>query len=262
MAVATPRTARPQPEDDKRMELTEHLGELRSRLIRIILYLVAGSTVCYYFFKPLYRLLFWPMEQAIKASGKPMQFLFIDFINPFFVVLEISVVAGLILTLPFITLELWGFIAPALTRQERKPLRFVAPAAFLLFLCGVALSYYVSRSAITWLISFVDYFPNAVLMQDPKKYVMFMLKIMGIFGLMFELPVVLGFLAHVGIVKSAAMKKYWRHAIVAIAFVGMLVTPTNDVMTMLMMVVPIFILYLGSIFLVQFIEKKRAQRTR
>lgn len=265
----------PEPGDDeKRMELTEHLGELRTRIIRSALYIAAGGFLSYFFFKYIYAFLFHPMAQALRKSGVPFKIVFTTFTQPFFVVLQISVVAGLIIVAPLVTLELWGFIRPALTRSERRPLRYVVPASVVLFILGVALAYWVAQFAMEWFIGYVNVFPRDLtpgapgapgsyateLYQDPKLYVVFMLKLMGAFGLVFQLPIVLVFLAWVGLLKAEMMRKSWRHAIVLISFIGMVVTPSNDAFTMLMMIIPVIILYIGSIGVVQIVERRRNKR--
>jgi sec-independent protein translocase protein TatC len=249
--------------DDKRMELTEHLGELRSRIMRIILYAVIGTIVSYYKFKPIFNFLNEPFLRGLKNSPVKVVWAFTDVMTAFFVVLQISVVAGIILTAPLIILEIYGFIAPALTRQEKRPLLYVAPLSVVLFAGGVALAYWVAPLAVSWFIDYVALFgPNTVLNQDPQKWVLFMLKMMGIFGAVFQLPIMLMFLAWIGILRSAGMKRTWRHAIVAISVLGLIVTPTNDWFTMLAMIIPVILLYLGSIFLVQLIERKRERDQR
>jgi sec-independent protein translocase protein TatC len=107
-----------------------------------------------------------------------------------------------------------------------------------------------------WFLSYVSLFKGAVLFQNPRVYVIFMLKLMGAFGLVFQLPVVLMFLAWVGLLKSATMKRSWRHAVVGISVIGMIVTPSNDAFTMLIMVIPVVFLYVGSIGLVQLMERR------
>lgn len=258
MAVA----ARPRKEyeDEKRMELTEHLGELRSRIVRIILYMAVSATGCYYLFKPIYAFLFRPMEHAMRHHKADWKIVFIHFPQAFLVVLQVSLVAGLIVVAPLVIVELYGFISPALTREEKKPLRYVAPLSVVLFAAGVALAYWVAQFAIEWFVGYVDLFPNGVLYQDPKAYVMFMLKMMGVFGLVFQLPVALMFLAWVGLLRSEGMKKSWRTAVVGISIVGLIVTPSNDMFTMLVMIIPVIFLYLGSIWLVALIERKRDRR--
>jgi sec-independent protein translocase protein TatC len=250
------KTGRKERNEEKRLELTEHLGELRSRIMRCFLYMAIGGGVCYYRFKPIYRFLFRPMERAMEGHGE-WKIVFTHFPQAFMVVLQVSLVAGIIITAPLLTMEAWGFLGPALTREEKKPLRFIAPLSVVLFAAGVALAYWVSQYAIGWFVSFVSEFPQGVLYQEPKAYVMFMLKMMGVFGLVFQLPVVLAFLAWIGILKSANMKKTWRHAVLGISIVGLVITPANDIFSMAVMIIPVIFLYLGSIWLVQFIEKKR-----
>lgn len=241
-----------------RAELMNRLGDLRGRIIRLLLYLVIGSCICYFFFEPIYRVLFRPMQTALEGRTE-WKIVFTHFPQAFFVVLQLSVVAGFILMLPLVTMEMWGFLSPVLSARDKRLLRIVAPFSILLFAGGVVLAYFVAQSAIGWFTGYVDWFPQGVLYQEPKAYVVFMLKVMAVLGLMFQLPLVMMFLAWIGLIHSAGMIKYWRHAIVGIAFVGMLVTPTNDAVTMLMMVVPVFCLYLGSIWLVHLVEKRRAK---
>jgi len=248
-------------DDEKRMELTEHLGELRARLIRSLLYITAGATVCYFYFQPIYRFLFRPMAVAMQGRVD-WKIVFPHFTQAFFVVLQVAIVAGLIVVAPLVTMELWGFISPALTREEKKPLRYLVPFSILLFTGGVVLAYWVAQFGIRWFVSYVDWFPNGVLYQDPKAYVMFILKMMAIFGLVFQMPIVLMFLAWVGILRSSTMKRSWRAAVVGISVLGLFITPTNDPFTMLVLITPLIALYLGSIWLVRIIERRRERRMR
>lgn len=253
---------RPTEEDeDKRMELSEHLAELRARIIRSILYVVFGSIVAAFFVQPIYRFFYQPMASALRHGNVEFKIAFTHFTEPFFVVLQICVVSGLILTSPLVILELWGFVRPALTREERRPLRWIVPMSVGLFVAGVSLAYWVSTYAMRWFLGYVNFFPTAVLYQGPKTYVVFVLKLMAVFGIVFQLPLALMFLAWVGLLKSESMRRSWRHAIVGISFVGLLVTPSNDAFTMLMMIFPVFVLYLGSIWLVRLVERARERKT-
>ncbi len=251
---------KPRRDEEMRMELTEHLGELRSRIVRSMIYLIVASSVSYYKFEPLYAWLFRPMTGAMKIAKMDYKIVFHNIPDAFFVVIQVSIVAGIIVALPFIITELYGFIGPALTKEEKRPLKWVIPSSIFLFFLGVGLAYWTAKFAFIWFVDFVRLFPEGVLYQEPKAYVMFMLKLMGIFGLVFQLPVMLMFLAWIGLIRSAGMKKTWRHAILAISVVGLIITPSNDWFTMLMMIVPVIGLYIISIFLVQIIEKKRDKR--
>lgn len=253
---------RPQEEhdDDKRMELTEHLAELRTRIMRSILYVVIGAIVAYFLVRPIYDFFYQPMARALTGTQVEFKIVFPHFTEAFFVVLQICVVGGLILVSPLVILEMWGFIRPALTRRERRPLRWIVPMSIVLFLSGVTLAYWVAQYAMTFFLGYVKLFPESVLYQDPRTYVLFVLKLMFIFGLVFQMPLALMFLAWAGLLKSETMKRSWRHAIVGIAFMGLMVTPSNDAFTMLLMVVPVFGLYLGSISLVRIVERSRARQ--
>jgi sec-independent protein translocase protein TatC len=266
VAVASPtdnrRMHEPRDADDKRMELHEHLAELRSRIMRMILYAAMGGIFCYFFFKPIYSFLNHPMDAATKRLNIKVDYVFYNFTDPFFVVLQICLIAGLIVMAPLIILEVYGFVAPALTRQEKRPLLYVVPTSVALFAMGATLAYWVAPLAINFFVSYVSWFPQGKLMQDPQKYVLFMLKMMGIFGAVFQLPIMLGFLAWIGLLRSAGMKRTWRHAVVIISILGLVVVPTPDWFTMLAMIGPVTGLYLLSIFLVQHIEKKRDRMMR
>ncbi len=249
-------------DEEKRLELTEHLAELRSRIMRSFLYIAVGGIISYYRFQQIYAFFFAPMKRALTGHGE-WKIMFSHFTQPFMVVFKISIVAGFILSAPFVTMEVWGFLAPALTKDEKKPLRFMAPLSILLFASGVALAYWVAQFAIGWFVSYVILFgPDAVLYQEPEGYVMFVLKMMAVFGLVFQLPVLLAFLAWVGILKADMMKRTWRHAVIGISVIGLIITPSNDLFSMAMMIIPVILLYLGSIWLVRLIEKKRERARR
>jgi sec-independent protein translocase protein TatC len=227
--------------------------------MRSLLYVGLCATVTYFFVGRIYRFFYAPLYTAVRASGGKVHLTiaFQTFTEAFFVYLQIAVICGLIIASPIVMLELWGFIRPALTPKERKPLRWVVPFSTVLFVLGVALAYWVARFAMVWFLGYISDFPDAVLYQNPKTYILFMLKLMGAFGLVFQLPVVLMFLAWVGILHSDTMRRSWRHAIVGISVVGMVVTPSNDAFTMLIMIIPVIFLYVGSIWLVKLIERKR-----
>ena len=303
------------PPHEKRMELTEHLGELRSRIIRSLWYLTIGACIAYYFFQPLFGLLQKPLEKEItrlnqaqvdrqikaqedlerKTSGNiiilpyathdpptkeefnklvdtmnwirkhpvaiPMMGnVFHNFHEPFMVRLTIGVLTGFILVLPLVISELAMFISPALTPQEKKPLRMLVPLSVLLMIAGVAVAYATMFYAMNWFLSYLDDFPQpSVLMQDPQDYVTFFVKMMAAFALAFQLPVILMGGAFLGFVTSKGLIKHWRWGVI-VAFLGGLLTPANDPMSWILMVVPLLLLYFGSIALVKWIEVVRAKQ--
>lgn len=257
---AKPRARRKPKDPERRMELTEHLAELRSRIIRSILYVIGGAVVAYLLFDRIYGFVSAPLFRAAGELKMSIQLRFDHFTEPFMLVLQICIVAGLIMVSPLVLAEAWGFVGPALKPHEKRPLKWIFPFSVVLFFSGCALAYWVSTFAINWFLGYVEWFRGAVLLQNPKQFAVFMLKIMAIFGAVFQLPIFLMFLAWVGILNSRIMRATWRHAVVAISVLGLFITPSNDALTMLMMIVPVCALYFGSIVLVMIIERRRGKR--
>jgi sec-independent protein translocase protein TatC len=294
----TPRTF-----DEKRMELTGHLSELRSRIMRSLLYILVGAIVAYQFFAPLYGFLYRPLAKEMHrqnmlkahplgdhiliiphaASDPPskqdydkladavewiynhpaaipaMSIIFHNFHEPFMLQLKISIIYGFILVLPLVVWEFASFITPALTPEERKPLRLLVPVSILLLIFGVTVAYFTMFYAMRWFLTYLDNYPQpAVLMQDPNDYILFFVKMMAAFGIAFQLPVVLMFGAFVGIITSRGLIKHWRWGVV-LAVLGGVFTPSNDLFSMALMTFPLLLLYGLSIFLVKLIERMKAQ---
>lgn len=235
---------------EKELELLEHLGELRGRLIRAILYVLVGMVAAWVFFNPLYVFLLKPAIDILHETGG--QFLQTSFAQGFTLRVQVALIGGVILALPLLTMEMWLFIAPGLTRQERKALYFVGPLSIFLFVLGVGLCYIAMPRALGWFVSLVP--PETQLIPDIGRTLIFMVQMYLAFGIMFELPVVLMFLGKIGIVNSRMMVRMWREAVVGTAFLAAIATPSNDAFTMLLMAVPMVILYFLSIFLVRWVE--------
>ena len=249
-------------DEERKAELTEHLAELRTRLIRASIYVLVSMGLVYYFGDRIQLLLMAPIQHVIDARAHLAgagaipagMFSYKNFTDGFFLRLQIATFGGLVLSLPFILLELWGFIAPALTLQEKKGVHFVAPLSILLFCLGLACAYFILPMAVRWFLSYIP--AGAVLMQDPLTYIVFVVKLLLVFGALFELPVILMFLGKIGIINSALMIKYWRQIAVGLFTVAMVVAPSNDPGTMLALAIPLTLLFFGSIGLVKMVEPK------
>lgn len=245
--------------EDGQMELVEHLAELRSRILRTILYVFAGMVVTYNAFPLIYRILFAPAYMVLdKLKQPPYEIdarpVFSGIQDAFLLRLETSLFAGLVLALPMIVWEIWGFIRPALTEQERQPIRYLAPFAALLLMAGLGTGYGALPTAYGWMAQYISDIQGATLLQNAKDYLLLTVKILAAFGIAFQLPVILLFLARVGILNSQIMTTYWRHAVVLIATAAAIFVPTNDPATMLLMAIPMAGLYLVSIVLVRAFE--------
>jgi len=252
---------RDESEDEKKAELVEHLAELRTRIMRSCVYVGVGMIVAWIFYYKIHDFLAAPIDHALShmrsehpGGGIANTFVFQHFTDGFFMFLQIVMIGGLIIALPFVLYEAWAFIRPGLTVSERKAASFVFPLSIVLFACGLAVAYLILPMAIHWFLSFVP--TDTILLQNPLTYIVFVVKLMLVFGLLFQLPVVLMFLGKIGVINSAMMKKYWRQIAVGLFTLAMVAAPSNDPGTMLALAVPLTILFFGSIWLVQMVEPK------
>lgn len=242
--------------EHRNAELMEHLAEVRVRLLRSVVYLVLAAIAAWFFYDPLFSFLTRPMTGVMGKMGA--KFLYVGFPEAFMVQMQICIVSGLMLASPFISAELWGFVAPGLTPSERRPLKWIAPLAVVLFFSGAVLCYLILPAAFQWFASYVP--KEAELRPTVQASVLFSVKMLLVFGIVFELPVVLMLLAKVGIVNSAMLKKQWRIAMVLASVLAAVATPSNDAFSMLMMALPLAMLYFISIFLVWLVESEVGPR--
>ena len=240
-------------ENFREMELWEHLAELRTRLIRSVVYLALGLVVAWFFYDWIYTLVKAPMDPVMKAHD--WKWVFKHFTDGFMLHLQVSLVSGLILAIPLITFEVWGFVAPGLTRNERKACYVVFPASVLFFLGGVVCGYFLMSTTVAYFAQFIT--DDTTLFQDPIPYITFMVKMIVAFGICFQLPLILMFLCWVGMINSRHLVGAWRYAVVGCFAVAAIATPGGDPMTMTIMAAPLAILYLASIFLCGLVEKVR-----
>lgn len=250
---------KPQESFDKEMELFDHLAELRTRIIRAIIAIAIGMAIVWVFYPHLWAFLMAPLKNIPAAANwKPI---FKGFMEPFFMQLQVCAISGVIISAPWwLMIEAWGFVKPALTRKERNALYFIAPLCLFLFFSGVATAIWVLPAGITW---FMSYLPEGVgLYQQVNDYILFLVKLCLAFGIVFQLPVVVLFLAKVHLVDSKFLRKYWRQAVVISSLIAAIVTPSNDAFTMTVMAVPVTGLYFLSILLVMMVEKAEARAAK
>lgn len=237
--------------EDREVELSEHLAELRTRLIRGIIYVGVGAVAAWFLYDWLYAALTAPVINALAA--KNTKFMITRMAEGFMIRCQVTLVAGVILTLPLITVEVWGFVSPALTKKERRPLIWIVPFCILLFVCGVAVAYIILPAAMKFFVGYVP--PNADLRPTVADNIVFIMKMLLAFGLVFELPVILLFLGKLGIVSSRTLASGWRYALVGIAVLAAVATPSGDLFSMMAMAIPVTLLYLVSILLVRMVER-------
>jgi len=243
--------------EDERADILIHLEELRNRILRGLLYIGLGAVAGWYLYQPvLFPLLTNPVRLPLARIGGKM--IFLGLMEPFMIRFQVALIAGFILASPLVFYELWAFVAPGLTQRERQSVRPLLPAAVGLFFAGVAFGFWLMPVFISWMLSFT---PKGVdLRPSLNATIVLLAKIYLAFGLSFELPVVVIFLARVGILNSETMIRRWREAIFIIFVIAAIVTPTWDMFTMTICALPMVALYLGSIGVVWRMERRRRRQ--
>ncbi len=240
---AIPPNARAKEDDaDRPMSLLEHLGELRSRLVRAFLGILVAFFVCYGFAKELYHYLSLPLLEVMPADAK---FIYTGVAEGFFVDLKVALVAAVFMASPYLFYQIWAFIAPGLYEEEK---RYVLPLSFfsaIFFLGGAAFCYFVVFPfAFVFFLSYST--DNIVAMLSISEYLSFSLKMLIAFGLIFEMPLFAFFLARMGLVTSGKMREMRKYAVLGVFVVAAVLTPP-DVFSQLLMAVPMLLLYEASI---------------
>jgi sec-independent protein translocase protein TatC len=239
---------------EARMTIVEHLTELRHRLLVSILAFVGATIVSYFLYHRILRLLTLPLDKGGNISGVHVEGLSVSGVTTAFLVqLKVSIFAGLMLSLPVTLFQIWRFITPGLEKKEKRyAIPFVA-GSLLLFGAGAVVAYLTLPSALGFLLGFTVGLKPIIFINEYVGFVTFMVLA---FGITFELPMVLIALAFVGIVSSAWMKKYRRHAVVVCFIIGAVATPSQDPYTNTLMAVPLYLLYEASYLIVRFIMRK------
>jgi sec-independent protein translocase protein TatC len=239
--------------EDHKMSLTEHLIELRKRIFRIIIILLIGFGVCYYYKDLVFDIITKPLTRVLPKNG---YLIYTGLTEAFFVYMKLAFFASLIITSPFILYQIWKFISPGLLLKEKK---YVVPfvlSSTLLFTGGVLFGYFiVLPPAFEFFVSFNNQYLQAMI-SFGDYLSLFVTFLLG-FGLSFELPIFIFFLAKLGIVNAKMLSKQRRYAILIIFIVAAILTPSPDALSQILMAIPLMFLYEISIFVARFAAKKK-----
>jgi len=227
--------------EDEGMTLADHLRELRERLLKSVIALVVGTAVGLAFAEQILKVLLAPY-------GPAKQLLVTSPISPLTNVFTVSVTTGAILALPFILYQALAFIFPGLLPHERRWVMIALPFGFGLFLLGVLFAFFVMLPAAVGFLTGI--FPSVFnVALTPDDYIPFVAGVMFWMGVAFEMPLIIFVLAKANVINANLLKRHWRWAVVIVAVLAALITPTPDPLNMSIVMVPLLLLYGLSIIL-------------
>jgi len=239
------------------MSLVEHLEELRKRIIICAVTIVLGSIVGFFFWQPVYHFLLVPLPVAADAlapKGSDSARLVVTGIGEgFSTVLKLCVAVGIGLGAPMILYQLWAFVAPGLTKRERRWAGPFVVIGTVLFLAGISVGFLTLRFPVNWLVNFGQ--GNFLELITADSYFTFIAFFMLAFGIVFELPLVLTFLAQIGIVSSQMLRRKRALALVILWVLSTVLTPGTDPYSPIILGTAMTVLFELSIILIRITKK-------
>ena len=266
------RRKKDEPKPDGTMSLMEHLYELRKRLFWAALGIVLGTLVGFIWYTvaipslhisnlgdiltgPYCKV---PADKRLNVPGHACALLATDVFSPLQIRLKAAFMVGAVLSCPVWLYQLWAFVTPALYDKERKFARIFVSFAAILFAGGAVLAYYVISEGLTVLLGFAG--SGVVSGLDPSKYFQFLMAMLIIFGVSFELPLMLIMLNIIGLIKGAKLAKARRYSIFGLVVFAALVVPGNDPITMSALAVSLVILYEVAVQVTKVHDKRKGVR--
>ena len=235
----------------------DHLDELRSRIIKMLLAVVAMSVIAFLLKEPLFRMVLAPSNGGFvtyRILGVPdfsIHLINTGLTEQFMVHMRTSLYMGLLAASPYIIYELFCFVAPGLYAHERRYAMWLVGSSYLMFILGTLLNYFLVFPLTVRFLGTYQVSPNVTNMLTLQSYIDTLISMSFLMGVLFELPVVCWLMGRMGIINSRMMSTYRRHAIVAILVLAAIVTPTTDVFTLFVVALPIWMLYELSVLIVK-----------
>lgn len=236
------------PEGDKPMAFLDHVGELRARLLRMAIAIAVGFFGSFYFAPQISNFLRIPLDEAWVATGMgdaaTLQALSIQ--DPLMVDVRVAVMAGIFITAPYLFLQLWLFIAPGLYAKEKKfAIPFVV-VSMIMFLAGAAFAYEVVLPFVyKWMMEY-SHDRGEIIQLELHNYFKGTTRVLLAFGLVFEFPLLIAFLAKAGVVTEKTLLRFWKVAVLVMFVVAGILTPPEPV-SQVLMAGPMVVLYFISV---------------
>lgn len=243
------------------MALADHLRELRARLLAVSVALVVGIVVAWFFYDALFSLIRDPYDAArerLTGRGVETEPVISGVASPLLLRLKISALAAVIATSPFWLYQIWAFIVPGLHAHEKRWTQLFSIVAGPLFLAGVGVAYYVLPRGMEVLIGFTPADVQSLIEFD--KYLSFIIRMMLVFGVAFEIPVFVVMLNLAGIVRGRTLGTYRPWIVVGTFIFAAVATPSTDPFSMIMLAIPMSVLFMISEGIARLVDRRRASR--
>jgi sec-independent protein translocase protein TatC len=235
----------------------EHLDELRGSLIRMAIAAIAMGLVAFAMKETLFDIVLAPSKadfflyRIVGAEPFDIKLINTGLAEQFTIHMKVALTMGLLVASPYILYLLFHFVSPALYENEKRYSVRITLGAYLMFIVGVALNYFLVFPLTVRFLGTYSVSADIENMLTLSSYVDSLLMMSLWFGIIFELPVVCWMLGKFGLLKAEWMTRYRRHAIVAILIIAAIITPTGDIFTLMVVSLPIYILYEASVILVR-----------
>lgn len=239
----------------RELSITEHLRELRRRVLICVVAILAGSVVAFAFYKQIIEFLSRPAYDLDTGSG--LELVFIEVTELLTTAVKVSFVAGFVLALPVILYQVLMFVAPGLTGRERRYLFLFMPAALVAFAAGVAFAYYVlTPPALRFLLGFSDVATPLIRISN---FVNLMVRLLFWMGVAFETPLIMFMLAQLGIVSAQRLSRFRRYWVVIAFILAAIITPTFDPVNQALVAGPLLVLYELGVLLARLAGRGRRE---
>lgn len=256
-------TRLPENEEDqlKSMSLGDHLDELRARLILALAGFVAALAIAFFFGSRFVQVLMLPYEQAIRAEGLTPNIQAITVAEPFMLYIKAVIVLAMLISCPWLFYQFWAFVAAGLYHSEKRYVYRVVPFSAALFIIGALfLIFVIAPMTMRFFITFdlgIKYLNYNPMISD---YVNLILMLSLIFGLAFQMPLMIIFAERLGLIGLDALKKYRKYVLLGVFVVAAIVTPSADMITQTALAIPLYILYEGSVLYCGLRPRKSADK--
>lgn len=242
--------------DLRAQTLHEHLADLRTRIINCIFILLIATIACYSLSEHIFNFVRTPIMPYLPEGG----LIFTGPMDKFLAHLKLSFLSGIIISCPLWLFQVWKFVAPGLYANEKKYMVSFITAGSVLFVLGAAFAYFfVLPMAFQFLMTFGGDVDKAMISID--QYMSFFTQMCLMFGVAFEMPLIIVILGMMGVISQSFLKNNRRYAIMFLSVIAAVITPP-DIISMVMMLVPMIVLFEIGVFIVGTFEKKAAQNER